>query len=112
MSLYPSGLTVKGQFLDWSKASFGERLKRAREGAGLTQEQLADRLGVDQVQVSKYERSVTAPGIERLEPMAEAIGDLSYMVWLVSGRGKTPPLTKRKGAHKAGGRGGDAEKEA
>lgn len=97
--------------MDWSKLSFGERLKLAREGAGLTQDELAAKLGVDQVQISKYERSVTGPKYVRLEVIAEAIGDVNYLTWLLSGRGKIPPITKRKPPGSGGQPGGD-EKEA
>lgn len=97
--------------MDWSKLSFGERLKLAREGAGVTQDEMATKLGVDQVQISKYERSVTAPRSVRLEPIAEALGDVTYLTWLLTGRGKVPPVTKRKPPG-AGGQRQDKKKEA
>ena len=99
MSLYLTGLGVKRQLLDWSKLSFGERLRRAREGAGLTQERLAEKIGVEQEQISKYETDKTKPQSDRLAPIAEAIGDVAYITWLLSGRGPIPPVTKPKGAH-------------
>lgn len=97
-SLYPQGLSVKGQFLDYSDLTFGERLKLAREGAGLTQEQLADKVGVDQVQVSKWERSTTAPRSNRLESIAAAIGDTQHLNWLLTGKGKPPRIARQAGA--------------
>jgi HTH-type transcriptional regulator, cell division transcriptional repressor len=96
--------------LDWSKLSFGERLKRAREGAGLTQEELAAKVGIDQVQISKYEKSRTNPRALRLEPIADAIGDVAYLTWLLTGSGKVPPITKTAPARRPrGGPGDDAE---
>lgn len=85
--------------MDWSKVSFGERLRAAREGAGLTQEDLADFVGIDQVQISKYEKSRTKPQAVRLEPIAEALGKINYITWLLTGRGEVPPVTRPKGAH-------------
>ena len=52
----------------------GERLKRARAGAGLTQVEAAAKLGWDSVTVSRYERGARAPRREQLLAMADAYG--------------------------------------
>lgn len=44
----------------------GRRLKECREKIGLTQEQLAEKLGVSPVYISTVERGVTFPRIDRL----------------------------------------------
>lgn len=49
----------------------GARLRVARRGAGLTQKQLADQLGVESITVSRWERGVTMPSIPRLRKIAE-----------------------------------------
>jgi transcriptional regulator with XRE-family HTH domain len=90
LSIYPAGLSVKGQLLDYSELAFGDRLKRAREGAGITQEQLAERVGVDQVQVSKWERNDTMPRADRLAAIADGLGDVQALYWLLTGDGKPP----------------------
>jgi transcriptional regulator with XRE-family HTH domain len=58
----------------------GARLRAARRGAGLTQKQLAQALGVDSITVSRWERGVTSPSLPRLGRIAEltatSIGDL------------------------------------
>jgi Zn-dependent peptidase ImmA (M78 family)/transcriptional regulator with XRE-family HTH domain len=51
-----------------------ERLKAARLVAGLTQAELAHRLGVTNVAVSKYERGLVVPDGERLVQLSEALG--------------------------------------
>jgi transcriptional regulator with XRE-family HTH domain len=58
----------------------GARLRAARRGAGLTQKQLAQALGVDSITVSRWERGVNSPSLPRLARIAEltatSIGDL------------------------------------
>jgi len=49
----------------------GARLRIARRSAGMTQKQLADRLGVEPITVSRWERGVTTPSIPRLQRIAE-----------------------------------------
>lgn len=77
-----------------SVATFGERLRLAREAAGLTQERLADLLGVDQVQISKWERGNTQPRMDRLQRIGAAVG---YLDWLLTGEGKAPTRARRTG---------------
>ena len=45
-----------------------------RRGAGLTQKQLADELGVESITVSRWEREVTSPSLPRLRRIAELTG--------------------------------------
>ena len=49
----------------------GGRLRTARRGAGLTQKQLAEALGVEAITVSRWERGVTSPSLPRLRRVAE-----------------------------------------
>jgi transcriptional regulator with XRE-family HTH domain len=49
----------------------GKRLRTARRAAGLTQKQLADRLEVESITVSRWERGVTSPSLPRLRRIAE-----------------------------------------
>jgi transcriptional regulator with XRE-family HTH domain len=46
-------------------------LRAARRGAGLTQKQLAEALGVEPITVSRWERGVTSPSLPRLRRIAE-----------------------------------------
>ena len=49
----------------------GGRLRNARRGAGLTQKQLAEKLEVESITVSRWERGVTSPSLPRLRRIAE-----------------------------------------
>ncbi len=51
----------------------GKRLKQARIAKGLTQHQLADKLEVDPMAVSRWEREVCMPKIGRVAGMASAL---------------------------------------
>jgi transcriptional regulator with XRE-family HTH domain len=49
---------------------FGDVLKTLRENAGLNQKELAERLGVDQASVSRWERGIGEPGVSMVVPLA------------------------------------------
>ncbi len=55
-------------------AVFIRRLREVREAAGLTQEQLAQRLGQGQSFVSKYERGERRLDVVELSAVCQAIG--------------------------------------
>lgn len=46
----------------------------ARKAAGLTQEQLAARLGVTQGAIAQWENGITHPSYRVLKPLSEALG--------------------------------------
>lgn len=52
----------------------GDRIRQAREIAGLTQAQLGDRASVDQSTVARWERDLLAPSEEQLQRIALATG--------------------------------------
>lgn len=56
----------------------GERIKRAREKAGMTQQQLADAMHVNFTVISQYEHDRRNPKIETLKRIADAIGCSVY----------------------------------
>lgn len=55
-------------------AYVGRRLKQRREELGLSQEKLADFLGISFQQVQKYERGFNRVGASRLFQLGEALG--------------------------------------
>lgn len=56
------------------RAAFGERLVAAREEAGLSQRELADRLGVTQRALSWWEREPVALRPEQVAQLAGTLG--------------------------------------
>ena len=60
---------------------FSERLMILRKQAGLSQEQLADRLGVTRQSVSKWESGTALPELVKLISLSEIFGvSLDYLV--------------------------------
>lgn len=74
---------------DWygaETATFGDRLAGAREAAGLSQEELATRLGVRLDTVIGWEEDAADPRANRLQMLA---GMLSVsLMWLLTGKGE------------------------
>lgn len=54
--------------------TLGERIKHHRKRLGLTQEQLAERMGVSPQAVSKWENNLSCPDIAALPQLAEVFG--------------------------------------
>ena len=53
---------------------FGQNVQRLRRAAGLSQEELAERLGVTRQAVSKWERDSAYPEMEKLARMSRLFG--------------------------------------
>lgn len=61
-------------------------IRALREGAGLTQQQLADRVGVSRSTIAQYEAGYTMPGVPVLITLAQVLdADLNEL--------KKPPYT-------------------
>lgn len=54
--------------------SVAEKIKSAREKAGLTQAQLAEKIGTTPQNISQYERGIRNPKYDTLEKIARAVG--------------------------------------
>ena len=54
--------------------TFGEKLQRLRQKAGLSQDALAERLDVSRQAVSRWERNETMPETDKIVLMAEMFG--------------------------------------
>jgi len=59
---------------DGVQTTLGASIKRARLAQGLTQEQLAKRLGVSRPTITMWESGATTPNARKLEELARAIG--------------------------------------
>ena len=55
------------------ESSFGERLKKFRKKAGLTQEELADIIGVEHNSISRWEKTTDIPKVQNLQALAKAL---------------------------------------
>ena len=53
--------------------ALNENIRRLRRAAGLSQEELAGRLGVSRQSVSLWEQGVTHPTVENIYAMAEVL---------------------------------------
>lgn len=51
--------------------TLGEKLKKLREEKGLTQKQVADKLGLESAAISKYEKDLREPNIESLLKLSD-----------------------------------------
>ncbi len=74
---------------DWysdDSATFGDRVAGAREQAGMTQKQLAKRLGVRMSTVRAWEDDLSEPRANRLSMMAGILN--VSMMWLITGEGE------------------------
>ncbi|MBF6023541.1 helix-turn-helix domain-containing protein [Lysobacter niastensis] len=70
--------------------SMSSRIRRARVSAGLTQAELARRLGVQRSAVTQWERdSGTHPSVAHLAQIACETG--VHFEWLATGRGESQP---------------------
>lgn len=56
------------------KLQIGKAIKRAREQAGMSQNTLAKRAGMNPVQLSKYELGKTDPQFQSIVTIADALG--------------------------------------
>ena len=61
--------------------SFNQRLKELRLKANLSQQLLADRIGISKSSINMYERGEREPGIETLEAFADFFNvDMNYLI--------------------------------
>lgn len=74
------------------QATLGDRLAAAREAAGLSQTQLATRLGVRARTLRSWESDLAEPRANRLQMLAAMLG--VSLRWLLSGEGEgvSPPV--------------------
>lgn len=69
-------------------ATFGDRLVLAREAMGMTQAELARRLGIKVQTLRTWEEDRAEPRANRLQMLAGMLN--VSMVWIMSGRGPAP----------------------
>ncbi len=75
--------------------TLGENIYNHRKRSGMSQDELAERLGVSRQSVSKWETDTAVPEVERLVAMSEIFG--TTLDELVKGEKATQPDTERRG---------------
>ena len=61
------------------KSILAENIRAARLDCGLTQLQLSQRLGMDQMNISRWERGKVTPSLENFAALADVLGrDLAW----------------------------------
>jgi len=75
------------------RMTFGARMKSARRQAGLTQQQMAERLGVNHSNVSQWESDKHTPQFSAVVKFCEETG--VSLDWLVLGRAPNNQYDKR-----------------
>ena len=63
-----------GRPANTERTGFGERLRAAREAAGLTQQQVAERLGITQPSYALWERHAVALKPDQIANVAQILG--------------------------------------
>ncbi len=74
---------------DWfgpDAATFGDRVAGAREAAGMTQIQLARRLGIKKATLTGWENDLSEPRANKLSMLAGLLN--VSIVWLLTGEGE------------------------
>ncbi|SIS77478.1 helix-turn-helix domain-containing protein [Phaeovulum vinaykumarii] len=77
--------TEEGWYSD-EQATLGDRLAAAREAAGLSQSELAARLGVRARTLASWENDTAEPRANRLQMLSGMLG--VSLVWLLTGEGE------------------------
>lgn len=79
---------MHGKWFDPEATTFGDRLAGAREMAGMTQLQLAERLGVKEKTLDDWENDLLGPRAMRLSMLAGLLN--VSLPWLLTGEGDGP----------------------
>jgi transcriptional regulator with XRE-family HTH domain len=77
--------------MSWLKTDFGKRLRQIRREKKLTQEQLAEAVGISVVALSNIERGVNGPEFETLEKLIETLQVPAHELFLFPQEDNTPP---------------------
>jgi len=79
---------TKDGWFDPEATTFGDRVAGARESAGMTQAQLARRLGVKLKTLKGWENDISEPRANKLSMMSGLLN--VSLLWLLSGQGEQP----------------------
>lgn len=71
--------------------TLGQRIRYAREAAGMTQDEVAEHFGIKRVSVTQWEGDTTKPSLSRIPELAALLN--TNMQWLLEAQG-SPPLVR------------------
>ena len=71
--IYEEGIDVSDEYDDIEAAVIGNMIKEKRLEQNLTQEQLAEKVGIDQSDLSKLEKGLLNPSIKMLNRIAKGL---------------------------------------
>jgi hypothetical protein len=74
--------------------NIGENIKKIRKSKGLTQKELADKMGITQQSFAQYERTQNIPKLETLRTIAAALDVSIYDLQGVSWMNKAAELNR------------------
>lgn len=74
--------------------TLGKRIRAARTAAGKTQQEVADHLGIERVNVTQWEGDKHGPERARLQELAAFIN--TTVEWLVTAKGQAPEPTPQR----------------
>jgi transcriptional regulator with XRE-family HTH domain len=72
--------------------SIGMNIRKYRKTRGLTQVELAEKLGLSQVAVANYERGVRKPDVEMVPKIAHALGTSIEALFGLEGKKRLEPI--------------------
>lgn len=81
--------------------TFGERLLAYRNAVNLSQEKLAEKVGVTRQTVSKWETNQSVPDFDKILPLCEALGLTTEELITGEKEEKMQKLKKSKGERKS-----------
>ncbi len=80
--------TTHDKWFDPEATTFGDRVAGAREQAGMSQSEMAKRLGIKLQTLKSWEDDQTEPRANKLSMMAGLLN--VSLLWLISGEGDAP----------------------
>lgn len=76
---------------------FKDRFKKLRLESGLTQEELAEKIGLSKTAVSAYERGVSKPRFDAIDSLAEFFNvSINYLLGNTNERSPYPKMTEEE----------------
>ena len=85
---------IDEQWFGPETATFGDRVAGARDAAGMTQAQLARRLGIKKATLAGWEQDMSEPRANRLTTLAGVLN--VGLAWLIHGIGDAPATSSEE----------------